>query len=82
MGLLWTIIIGLIVGAIAKFLLPGADPGGFLATALIGMGGALLATYIGQFFGFYQAGQGAGFVGSIIGAVLLLLIYRAVVRRR
>lgn len=82
LGLIWTIIIGLVVGAAAKFVMPGQDPGGFLGTVLIGIGGALVATYLGQFLGLYQAGQGAGFIGSIIGAIVILIIYRGVVKKK
>jgi uncharacterized membrane protein YeaQ/YmgE (transglycosylase-associated protein family) len=76
LGLLWTIIIGGVVGWIAKMLLPGKDPGGVIITVLLGIGGALIATYLGQALGWYAPGQGAGFIGSIVGAVILLLIYR------
>jgi uncharacterized membrane protein YeaQ/YmgE (transglycosylase-associated protein family) len=76
--LLWIIIIGLVVGALAKFFMPGPDPGGFLVTALLGMGGALVATYLGRFLGLYGPGQGAGFIASIIGAIVILFIYRKV----
>jgi uncharacterized membrane protein YeaQ/YmgE (transglycosylase-associated protein family) len=76
LGLLWTIIIGGVVGWIAKMLLPGKDPGGVIVTVLLGIGGALIATYLGQALGWYAPGQGAGFIGSIVGAVILLLIYR------
>jgi uncharacterized membrane protein YeaQ/YmgE (transglycosylase-associated protein family) len=78
LGLLWTIIIGAIVGAIAKVLLPGKDPGGFIVTVLLGIGGALVAGYLGQALGWYAPGQGAGFIGSIVGAIILLLLYRVV----
>ncbi len=81
LGLIWTIIIGAIVGVVAKFLTPGQDPGGFLTTSLIGMGGALLATYVGQGLGWYAPGQGAGFIASVVGAVVLLLVYRAIRKR-
>jgi uncharacterized membrane protein YeaQ/YmgE (transglycosylase-associated protein family) len=76
--LLWIVIIGLVVGALAKFFMPGPDPGGFLVTALLGMGGALVATYLGRFLGLYGPGQGAGFIASIIGAIVILFIYRKV----
>ena len=81
LGLIWTIIIGAIVGAVAKFVTPGEDPGGFLATALIGMGGALLATYAGHGLGWYAPGQGAGFIASVVGAVVLLVVLRAIRKR-
>jgi uncharacterized membrane protein YeaQ/YmgE (transglycosylase-associated protein family) len=78
MHLLWELIIGLIVGAVAKFLMPGKDPGGIWITMIIGIAGSILATYIGQAIGWYQAGQGAGFIMSVVGAVVLLLIYRVI----
>ena len=78
LGLLWEMIIGLIVGAVAKFLMPGKDPGGIWITMIIGIAGSVLATYLGQALGWYQAGQGAGFIMSVAGAILLLLIYRVI----
>jgi uncharacterized membrane protein YeaQ/YmgE (transglycosylase-associated protein family) len=81
MGILWTIIIGFIVGLIAKMLTPGREPGGFFITAAIGIVGSIIATYAGQAIGWYQAGQPAGFIGSIVGAIILLAIYNAIVRR-
>ena len=71
------IIFGLIVGIVAKLLLPGRDPGGFIITALIGMAGGWLGGQIGKWFGWYQEGHPAGFVMSVVGAIVLLLIYRA-----
>jgi uncharacterized membrane protein YeaQ/YmgE (transglycosylase-associated protein family) len=83
MGILWTLIIGLVVGAIAKLLMPGKDPGGFFITMLLGVAGALLAGFIGRALGWYSdPGQGPGIIASIIGALLLLLIYRMFVGRR
>jgi len=76
MGIIATIVIGFIVGLLAKFLTPGRDPGGFIITILIGIAGSLLATYGGQALGLYTAGEPAGFIGSLIGAIILLLIYR------
>ncbi len=73
MGLLYTILIGLVVGAVARFIKPGEDSMGWIMTILLGVGGSLLATYGGQFLGIYSAGQGAGFIGSVLGAVVLLL---------
>ncbi|WP_041741534.1 GlsB/YeaQ/YmgE family stress response membrane protein [Collimonas fungivorans] len=75
MGILWTIIVGFVVGVIAKFLHPGKENMGFIVTTLLGIAGSFLAGYIGQALGWYQAGQGAGFIGSIVGALILLLIY-------
>lgn len=76
--LLWEALIGLIVGAVAKFLMPGKDPGGILITMGIGIVGSLVATYLGQAIGWYQPGQSAGFLMSVAGAVLLLFLYRLV----
>jgi len=76
--LLWIIIIGAVVGALAKFLLPGSDPGGLFITVILGIAGAVLATLLGRAIGLYQAGQGAGFIASIVGAILLLLAYRQI----
>ena len=78
MGLIYTIVIGFIVGLVARFLKPGDDSMGWIMTILLGIGGALLATYGGQALGIYQAGQGAGFIGSVIGAIVLLVIYHIV----
>ncbi|HXP71443.1 MAG TPA: GlsB/YeaQ/YmgE family stress response membrane protein [Candidatus Dormibacteraeota bacterium] len=77
-ALLWELIIGLVVGAVAKFVMPGKDPGGIWITMIIGIAGSIIATYIGQAIGWYQAGQGAGFIMSVVGAVVLLLIYRVI----
>ena len=82
MGILWTIIIGFIAGVIAKFLMPGRDPGGFIITTLLGIAGAFVATYLGEAVGWYRAGEGAGFIGAIVGAIIILAIYRMVVGRR
>jgi uncharacterized membrane protein YeaQ/YmgE (transglycosylase-associated protein family) len=82
MEILWMILVGLVVGAIAKLLMPGKDPGGFIVTILIGIAGALLAGLLGRFFGLYEQGEAAGFIASILGAMLLLGIYRLVVRGR
>jgi len=72
----------LVVGVIAKFLMPGRDPGGFIITIVIGVVGAVVATYIGRALGWYQADQAAGFIAAILGAMLLLFIYRLVAKRR
>ncbi len=82
MGFLWTIIIGFVAGLIAKFLMPGRDPGGFIITTLIGIVGALVATWLGQAVGWYRAGEGAGLIGAVVGAIILLVIYRMVAGRR
>ena len=77
-SLLWEAIIGLIVGALAKFIMPGKDPGGIFITMLIGVAGALLATFIGSHVGLYKEGQRAGFIMSLLGAIVLLAIYRLI----
>ena len=82
MGILSTIVVGLIVGAIAKLLMPGKDPGGFIITILLGIAGAFIATYTGQAMGWYKAGQPAGWIMSIIGAMILLLLYRLMFKRK
>ena len=81
-ALLWTLIIGLVIGAIAKLLMPGKDPGGFIITMLLGIAGAFVAGYLGQALGWYQPGQPAGFIASVVGAMLLLLIYRMIAGKR
>ncbi len=83
MHLLWSLIVGLVVGAIAKLLMPGRDPGGIIITMLLGVAGAVLARLLGSAIGIYHRGDhGPGIIASIIGAVILLAIYRAVVGRR
>jgi uncharacterized membrane protein YeaQ/YmgE (transglycosylase-associated protein family) len=82
MWFLWIALVGLIVGAIAKLLMPGRDPGGFLVTMLLGIAGGLLATWLGRVVGLYREGARAGFIMSILGAMFLLWIYRLVQRRR
>ena len=81
-GILGWIVIGLLAGDIAKLLMPGKDPGGCLVTMLLGIAGALLAGCLGKTIGWYDAGEAAGFVAAIVGAFLILLIYRLVLRRR
>ena len=76
LGLLMTIIIGFIVGVIAKLIMPGKENMGFIVTTLLGIAGSLVATYAGQAVGWYEAGEGAGWIGSIVGAFLLLWIYQ------
>jgi uncharacterized membrane protein YeaQ/YmgE (transglycosylase-associated protein family) len=80
-GWLGWILIGLIAGAIAKLLMPGRDPGGCLVTIVIGVAGAVLAGFLGQAVGWYDAGEGAGFLAAIVGAILILFIYRMIARR-
>jgi len=74
-GILWTIVLGFVIGVIAKFLHPGKDNMGFIATILLGIGGSFLAGVIGQAMGWYQAGQGAGFIASVVVSILLLVVY-------
>jgi uncharacterized membrane protein YeaQ/YmgE (transglycosylase-associated protein family) len=81
-SILTTLIIGLLVGAVAKLLMPGKDPGGWIVTILLGIAGALLAGYLGQAVGWYQPGQAAGFIASVVGAIVLLLLYRLLFKRR
>lgn len=75
------IIIGLVVGAIAKLLMPGRDPGGFIVTILLGIAGAMVASVIGRVLGWYRPGEGAGFIASVLGAMLLLWLYRRIALR-
>lgn len=75
MGLIWTILIGFVVGVLAKFLHPGRENMGFLMTTVLGIAGSLLATLVGKALGWYQPGEGAGFIGALIGAIVLLVIY-------
>jgi uncharacterized membrane protein YeaQ/YmgE (transglycosylase-associated protein family) len=81
-GIIGWIVIGLLAGGIAKLLMPGRDPGGCIITILLGIGGALLAGFLGQALGWYERGEGAGFVAAIVGAFILLFIYRLIARRR
>ena len=82
MSIIWAILIGFIVGLIAKFLMPGRDPGGFFITALLGIVGAVLATFLGQALGLYAAGQAAGFIASVVGAMIVLFLYHMIRGRR
>lgn len=79
--MIYSILIGLVIGFVAKFLMPGRDPQGFIITALIGIGGATLAYWIGSATGMYEPGEGAGFIASVLGAMVLLLGYRMVAGR-
>ena len=74
--MLLTIIIGLIAGALAKFIMPGKDPGGIIITILLGIGGALLAGFLGRQLGWYEPGEGAGLIAAVLGAILILFLYR------
>lgn len=81
MHLIWTLFIGLIVGALAKLFTPGRDPSGFFVTICIGIAGSLIATYLGRFLGWYGPDASAGFIASLIGAILLLVVYHAVAKK-
>ena len=81
MSIIWTIIIGFVAGALAKLIMPGHDPGGFIITTLLGVAGAFVATYLGQAVGWYHAGESGGFIAAIVGALILLGIYHLFQRR-
>jgi uncharacterized membrane protein YeaQ/YmgE (transglycosylase-associated protein family) len=81
MHIIWIILVGFVVGLLAKFVMPGRDPGGFFITAAIGIVGSLIATYGGQALGIYHADESAGFIGAFIGAIILLILYRMFVRK-
>ena len=81
-AIIGTLIIGLLAGAVAKLLMPGKDPGGCIITMLLGIAGAFVAGYLGRALGWYHAGDPVGFIASVVGAFLLLLIYRLIVGRR
>lgn len=80
--IIWVMIIGLIVGALAKLIMPGRDPGGIFVTMLLGIAGSLVGGLIGRALGLYGPGQGAGFIVSILGAILLLALYRLIISHR
>ena len=83
MGILWTIIIGFLAGVVAKFIMPGPnEPSGFILTTILGIVGAFVATYLGQALGWYRADQGAGFIGAVVGAIVVLFVYGLVAGRR
>jgi uncharacterized membrane protein YeaQ/YmgE (transglycosylase-associated protein family) len=83
MGILWTIIIGFIAGVIAKLIMPGPnEPSGFILTTILGIVGAFLATFLGQALGWYSPGEGAGLIGAVVGAIIVLLIWGMVSKRR
>jgi uncharacterized membrane protein YeaQ/YmgE (transglycosylase-associated protein family) len=82
MSIIGTLIIGFLAGLVAKLLMPGRDPGGFIITILLGIAGAFIATYLGKAVGWYQPGQSAGFIGAVVGAVILLVAYRLIAGRR
>jgi uncharacterized membrane protein YeaQ/YmgE (transglycosylase-associated protein family) len=83
MGIIWTIIIGFLAGVIAKFIMPGSnEPSGFILTTILGIVGAFVATFLGQALGWYAAGEGAGLIGAVVGAIIVLAIWGAFARRR
>jgi uncharacterized membrane protein YeaQ/YmgE (transglycosylase-associated protein family) len=83
MSILWTIIIGFVAGVIAKFIMPGPnEPSGFVLTTILGIVGAFVATFLGQALGWYGPGQGAGLIGAVVGAIIVLLLYGMVAGRR
>jgi uncharacterized membrane protein YeaQ/YmgE (transglycosylase-associated protein family) len=82
MGWIGAIIIGLLAGIVAKLIMPGKDPGGFIITTLLGIVGAVVATWLGQAIGWYGEGEATGFIGAVVGAIILLAIYRFIVHRR
>ena len=83
MGILWTILIGFVAGVLAKLVTPGDnEPSGFILTTILGIVGAFVATYLGQALGWYSAGEGAGLIGAIVGAIVVLLIWGAISRRQ
>ncbi|WP_431275012.1 GlsB/YeaQ/YmgE family stress response membrane protein [Variovorax ureilyticus] len=81
MHIVWTILIGFVAGLLARAIKPGDDSAGFIVTTLIGIAGSLLATYAGQAMGWYSAGQGAGFIASVLGAIVLLFLYGLIKRK-
>ncbi len=82
MEILYTILIGLLVGIVAKLIMPGKDPGGIIITILLGIAGSFVAKYLGMAMNWYQEGDAVGFIASVIGAILLLVVYRMVLGRR
>lgn len=82
MTIIWTILIGLLAGLVARAIKPGKDAMGWIMTILLGIGGSLLATYAGQALGWYQSGQTAGFIGAVVGAVVLLVIWGLISKKR
>jgi len=83
MSILWTIVIGFLAGVIAKFIMPGSnEPSGFILTTILGIIGAFVASYLGQALGWYRPGEGAGFIGAVVGAIIVLFVYGMVAGRR
>ena len=81
MHILWTILIGFVAGIVAKFLMPGKDGGGFILTTLLGVAGAVVATYLGRLIGWYEEGQTGGFIAAVVGSVILLAVYRLIKKK-
>ena len=82
MSIVWTILIGFVAGLVARAIKPGDDSAGFIITTLIGIAGSLIATYVGQAMGWYTAGQGAGFIASVVGAIVLLFVWGVIARKK
>ena len=83
MSIIWTIIIGFLAGVVAKFIMPGKnEPSGFIMTTILGIVGAFVASFLGEALGWYKAGEGAGFIGSVVGAIIVLLIYGWIAGKR
>ena len=83
MGIIWTIIIGFVAGVIAKFIMPGSnEPSGFILTTILGIVGAFVATFLGQSLGWYTAGEGAGLIGAVVGAIIVLFVWGMVAKNR
>lgn len=82
MEIIWKILIGFAAGAIAKFLMPGKDPGGFIITILLGIAGSVVFSYLGKWLGFYNEGETAGFIGAVLGAIILLFLYRIFLKKK
>jgi uncharacterized membrane protein YeaQ/YmgE (transglycosylase-associated protein family) len=84
MGIIWTIVIGFVAGVIAKFIMPGSsnEPSGFVLTTILGVVGAFVASYLGQALGWYRPGEGAGLIGAVVGAIILLVVWGAIAKRR
>jgi uncharacterized membrane protein YeaQ/YmgE (transglycosylase-associated protein family) len=83
MGFIWTIVIGFLAGVIAKFIMPGRnEPSGFVLTTILGIVGALVASFIGQALGWYEPGEGAGLIGAIVGAIIVLVVWGVLAKRR
>jgi len=82
MSFIWTVLIGLAAGAVAKLIMPGKDPGGWIITTLLGIAGAIVAKYLGQAVGLYAEGEAAGFIGAVVGAIILLGAYRLITKSK